>query len=300
MICFFETLSAPLFASPNTAKMPVVAGVDVPNWCVAGAAVLTPAAVYAYLCRRSQQRRAFFAEIPQPKETSLIFAGLPTLAASNQPNTIMQFWQQMSKELGRTWGVRLPQWLFPNSEFFFFTSDPAIIAEIMSKKQVLHSRPSGVAFDTTVPLGLLALRSEGPQSQWALHRRLISPLFSDKFLEGYSGQVQEKAELMRYILSERLKTAKTAEAQFDLQHCLKLATLDVIGSIGFGFNSRSLMTLLPKDHPQALSKAEAAKELAFLVFFTSFYQTKLFYVNCSLLGVSEQEKQEYISVFNLF
>ena len=267
MICFFETLSAPLFASPNTAKMPVVAGVDVPNWCVAGAAVLTPAAVYAYLCRRSQQRRAFFAEIPQPKETSLIFAGLPMLAELNVPNNTLQFWRRMHKELGLTWGIRMPRWLFPNSEFFFFTADPAIVAEIVSKKQVFHSRPGGMFFENTVPLGLLALRSEGPQSQWALHRRLISPLFSDKFLEGYSGQVQEKAELMRYILSERAKTAKTAEAECDLQHCLKLATLDVIGSIGFGFNSRSLMTYLPKDHPQALSKAEAANELAFLVSF---------------------------------
>ena len=247
--------------------MPKVAGVDVPNWCVAGAAVLTPAAIYAYLLRMSRQRQAFFADTPQPKETSAIFGGLKTLAMLNIPDKTLAANRQLYKELGSTWGVRLPKWLFPNHEFFLHTCDPTIIAEIQSKKDIFHSRPTGMVFDTTIPLGLLSLRSEGPQSQWAFHRRLVAPLFSDKFLLGYSEQVQEKADLLRFILNERIKDTKSSEAECDIQHCLKLATLDVIGSIGFGFNSNALMTYLPEGHPRALSKAEAANELKFLDFF---------------------------------
>ena len=241
--------------------MPKVAGVDVPNWCVAGAAVLTPAAIYAYLLRMSRQRRAFFADTPQPKETSAIFGGLATLMEINEPEKAIPKAKQLFKELGLTWGVRLP---FPKTEFFFQTCDPTIIAEIQSKKDIFHSRPGDMLFDNTIPLGLLALRSEGPQSQWAFHRRLVAPLFSDKFLLGYSGQIQEKADLLRFILNERIKDTKSSEAECDIQHCLKLATLDVIGSIGFGFNSNALMTYLPEGHPRALSKAEAANELKFL------------------------------------
>ncbi|CAL1146011.1 unnamed protein product [Cladocopium goreaui] len=241
--------------------MPKVAGVDVPNWCVAGAAVLTPAAIYAYLLRMSRQRRAFFADTPQPKETSAIFGGLATLMEINEPEKAIPKAKQLFKELGLTWGVRLP---FPKTEFFFQTCDPTIIAEIQSKKDIFHSRPGDMLFDNTIPLGLLALRSEGPQSQWAFHRRLVAPLFSDKFLLGYSGQIQEKADLLRFILNERIKDTKSSEAECDIQHCLKLATLDVIGSIGFGFNSNALMTYLPEGHPRALSKAEAANELKFV------------------------------------
>ena len=185
----------------------------------------------------------------------------------NTPDKTLAANRQLYKELGSTWGVRLPKWLFPNHEFFLHTCDPTIIAEIQSKKDIFHSRPTGMVFDTTIPLGLLSLRSEGPQSQWAFHRRLVAPLFSDKFLLGYSGQIQEKADLLRFILNERIKDTKSSEAECDIQHCLKLATLDVIGSIGFGFNSNALMTYLPEGHPRALSKAEAANELKFLDFF---------------------------------
>lgn len=245
--------------------MPSIAGVDVPNWCVAGAAVLTPAAVYAYLAHTSRQRQKFFADTPQPEETSAILVGLANMAEMNHPLRSVPTIQQHFKTLGRSWGIRLPKWLFPKNEMFFMTADPAIVAEILSKKDVFHSRTSGFGFDNTLPNGILALRSEGPQSQWAMHRRLIAPLFSDKFLLGYSEQVQEKAELMKYILNERINQGKGAEAECDLQKCLKLATLDVIGSIGFGFNAKSLMTYLPEGHPQSLSKAEAEKELEFSV-----------------------------------
>eukprot|EP00438_Fugacium_kawagutii_P022838 Skav230313 [mRNA] locus=scaffold430:221924:224065:+ [translate_table: standard] len=244
--------------------MPSVAGVDVPNWCVAGAAVLTPAAVYAYLLHTGRQRQKFFADTPQPEETSTIFAGLANVAEINHPLRSVPTTNQHFKTLGRSWGIRLPKWLFPKNEFFFLTADPAIVAEILSKKDVFHSRTSGFGFDNTLPNGILALRSEGPQSRWAMHRRLIAPLFSDKFLLGYSEQVQEKADLLKHILNERIKQSKGAEAECDVQECLKLATLDVIGSIGFGFNSKSLLTYLPKGHPQSLSKAEAEKELEFL------------------------------------
>lgn len=244
--------------------MPKVAGVDVPNWCVAGAAVLTPAAIYAYLLRMSRQRQAFFADTPQPKETSAIFAGMETMVKINIPDKALPAVHQLFKELGPTWGVRLPKWLFPNHEFFLQTCDPTIIAEIQSKKDIFHSRPDDVLFGATIPLGLLALRLEGPHSPWAFHRRLVAPLFSDKFLLGYSGQIQEKADLLRFILNERIKYTKSSEAECDVQHCLKLATLDIIGSIGFGFNSNALMTYLPEGHPRALSKAEAANELKFL------------------------------------
>ncbi|CAJ1379088.1 unnamed protein product [Effrenium voratum] len=244
--------------------MPSVAGVDVPNWCLAGAAVLTPAAIYAYLLRVSRQQREFFAETPQPKETSLIFGGLESADLVNNPEKGLAAMKQFYKELGNSWGIRLPKWLFPNTQFLFLTADPVIISEIMSKKDIFHSRPKGLAFDTTIPLGLLSLRAEGPHSRWALHRRLASPLFSDSFLLGYSEQVQEKAKLMQFILNERIKAAKAEAAECDLQHCLKLLTLDVIGSIGFGFNSKATMTYLPEDHPQALSEAEKTAELEFL------------------------------------
>ena len=97
--------------------MPKVAGVDVPNWCVAGAAVLTPAAIYAYLLRMSRQRQAFFADTPQPKETSAIFAGMendgedkyPGQSPARGPPTLQGAWAHL--------GVRLPKWLFPNHEF---------------------------------------------------------------------------------------------------------------------------------------------------------------------------------------
>ena len=156
----------------------------------------------------------------------------------------------------------MPHWLF-SREFSLTTADPAIIAEVQSKKEIFHSRPSKILFDTTIPLGLLALRSEGPNSQWSFHRRLVAPLFSDKFLQGYSEQIQDKANLLQYILEERIKAARSVEAECDVQHCLKLATLDVIGSIGFGFDSSSMMTYLPEGHPKALSKSETANELQF-------------------------------------
>eukprot|EP00438_Fugacium_kawagutii_P011933 Skav206749 [mRNA] locus=scaffold1022:154672:156748:+ [translate_table: standard] len=173
--------------------MPNIGGVDVPNWCVAGAAVLTPAAVYAYLELTGRQRRKFFADTPQPEETSAIFAGLANMAETNHPLKSVPTIQQHFKTLGRSWGIRLPKWLFPKNEMFFMTADPAIVAEILSKKDVFHSRTSGFGFDNTLPNGILALRSEGPHSQWAMHRRLIAPLFSDKFLLGHA-QSLSKAE----------------------------------------------------------------------------------------------------------
>ena len=219
--------------------MPTAAGVDVPKWCVAaGLTVITPAAAYAYILRTSRQRQEFFAHTPQPKEASVIFANLPMVAEKNHPEKAVQTVKQL-------------------------TADPAIIAEVQSKKEIFHSRPSKILFDTTIPLGLLALRSEGPNSQWSFHRRLVAPLFSDKFLQGYSEQIQDKANLLQYILEERIKAARSVEAECDVQHCLKLATLDVIGSIGFGFDSSSMMTYLPEGHPKALSKSETANELQF-------------------------------------
>ena len=244
-------------------KMPTAAGVDVPKWCVAaGLTVITPAAAYAYILRTSRQRQEFFAHTPQPKEASVIFANLPMVAEKNHPEKAVQTVKQLFSELGLTWGLRLPHWLF-SREFSLTTADPAIIAEVQSKKEIFHSRPSKILFDTTIPLGLLALRSEGPNSQWSFHRRLVAPLFSDKFLQGYSEQIQDKANLLQYILEERIKAARSVEAECDVQHCLKLATLDVIGSIGFGFDSNSMMTYLPEGHPKALSKSETANELQF-------------------------------------
>ena len=228
--------------------------------------MLTPAAVYAYLLRVSRQRQAFFADTPQPEERVAILGGLPNLAEHMLPNKTIPFTKQHFKKLGLTWGMRLPKWLVPKNEFFLYTADPAIIQEIQFKKDIFHSRPSGMVFEPTIPLGLLALRSEGPHSAWAFHRRLVAPLFSDKFLQGYSEQVSQKADLLRYVLNERIKYAKGAQAECDLQLALKLITLDVISSIGFGFDSSSLLTYLPDKHPRALSKADAAKELESLSF----------------------------------
>lgn len=240
--------------------MPSIGGVDVPNWCVAaGAAVLTPAAVYAYLLRQGRARQAFFADTPQPKEPGPIFAGIVELEKIQGQRPIEPV-KKHFKDLGLTWGVRLPVWLFPNMEFMLFTADPAIIGEIQSKKDLFHSRPSGTGFDTTMPKGLLALRNTGPQSSWALHRRLVAPLFSDKFLEGYSSQVSEKADMLRFVLNANIQEG---EVECDIQNYMKFVTLDVIGSIGFGFNSKATMTLLPEQHPKALSKAETERELSF-------------------------------------
>lgn len=249
--------------SPFALTMPLFAGVDVPNWCLAAGAVLTPAAVYAYLLRQGRERRAYFAATPQLEETSAIFGGIDKLMECNDP---LQTWPKMQewvKELGPTFGMRLPRWLFPKNDFFIMTADPEVVKEIQSKKDIFHSRPTGMVFDTTIPLGLLSLRSEGPHSQWALHRRLVSPLFSDKFLEGYSEQVFEKADLLRYILKEKIaaKGAEVKEVKCDIQLCLKLLTLDIISSIGFGFNSNSIMMLMPEKHPRALSKAAMEHEL---------------------------------------
>ena len=246
--------------------MPTIAGVDVSNWCLAAGAavVLTPAAAYAYLLGQGRQRRAFFAATPQPEEKSVMMANLDKMVEWNEPLKTIPITKQMVKELGPSFGFRLPRWLFPKGDFVFFTADPGIIKEIQSKKDIFHSRMEGMGFDTTIPLGILALKSEGPNSPWSFHRRLVAPLFSDKLLQGYSEQVFEKAELLRYILKERIQATKSAEAVCDLQLCLKLLTLDIISSIGFGFNSNSIMTLLPQKHPKALSQADKEQELEFM------------------------------------
>lgn len=82
-------------------------------------------------------------------------------------------------------------------------------------------------------------------------------------MEGYSEQVFEKADLLRYILKEKIaaKGAEVKEVKCDIQLCLKLLTLDIISSIGFGFNSNSIMMLMPEKHPRALSKAAMEHEL---------------------------------------
>ena len=82
------------------------------------------------------------------------------------------------------------------------------------------------------------------------------------------------------------------QVECDVQHCLKLVTLDVIGSIGFGFNSNATMTFLPEKHPKALSKAEMERELALLRFAVYFF---CFSLACSdaflfLLGAFCQQK----------
>ena len=47
------------------ARMPRVAVVDVPKWCVAeGLTVITPATAYADILRTSRQLREFFAHTP--------------------------------------------------------------------------------------------------------------------------------------------------------------------------------------------------------------------------------------------
>ena len=87
----------------------------------------------------------------------------------------------------------------------------------------------------------------------------LRPLFSDKFLLGYSGQIQEKADLLRFILNERIKYTKSSEAVCDVQHCLKLATLDIIGSIGFGFQFQCFDDIPTGGSPSGIEQSRGCK-----------------------------------------
>jgi len=99
--------------------MPTIAGVDVSNWCLAAGAavVLTPAAAYAYLLGQGRQRRAFFAATPQPEEKSVMMANLDKMVEWNEPLKTIPITKQMVKELGPSFGFRLPRWLFPKGDF---------------------------------------------------------------------------------------------------------------------------------------------------------------------------------------
>ncbi len=223
-------------------RCPRSQGVDVPNWSLAAGAavVLTPAAAYAYLLRQGRQRRAFFAATPQPEEKSVMFANLDKMVEWNDPLKSIPITKQMAKELGPSFGMRLPRWLFPKGDFIFLQ-----LIQRLSKRSSPRKTSSTQGWKAWALTRPFHEESSPWRQKDPFHRRLVAPLFSDKLLQGYSEQVFEKAELLRYILKERIQATKSVEAVCDLQLCLELVTLDIISSIGFGFNSNSVMTLLP-------------------------------------------------------
>ncbi|CEM31311.1 unnamed protein product [Vitrella brassicaformis CCMP3155] len=236
----------------------------IPTWVlVAACGTASVAAIYAYLLDLNRRRREHFKDTPQPDNEHPLLAGLPVTrrvfgSSTNQSQGI----QELSDKLGPTWGVRMPLFLpgFSKQEFILFTSDPAIISEVQAKKDIFHSRPK-VGFHSIIPQGLLALRAD--KGQWQTHRRLIAPLFSDKFLAAYGPTLYEKSALLHDSLLQHFNDKVKTKA-FDVQECLNLVTLDIITSIGFGLEKAdSVRALLPPDSPQALKPNELRSALGF-------------------------------------
>ncbi|CAE7257522.1 unnamed protein product [Symbiodinium natans] len=118
--------------------MPSIGAVDVPNWCVAagvaGAAVLTPAAIYAYLVRQCRARQALFAEIPQPKEPGPIFAGIAELQRIQGGHSPVEPMKEHFKDLGLTWGGT------PASVAFFLSWSSCSLRRILPSSQRFNPR----------------------------------------------------------------------------------------------------------------------------------------------------------------
>ncbi|KAB0798366.1 hypothetical protein PPYR_09359 [Photinus pyralis] len=107
------------------------------------------------------------------------------------------------------------------------TSDPKLIEEILKSYQLLHK---GVAYDfmhSWLGTGLLTSADE----KWKKHRRMLTPAFHFKILEGFIDSFNQMGEILLKNLEREV-----GKPSFNVYPYIALYTLDVICSSSMGTN----------------------------------------------------------------
>jgi cytochrome P450 len=162
-------------------------------------------------------RKRYF---PGPK----IYGYLGTVAASRHINDRHRYWRSWHEKF------RVVQFQRGNTPIFV-VFEPEDFRFVFSNKEVFGDRPRAVLS----ALGRNVLSME-VGTEWAEHRRLLSPLFAEKYMREYVTMMDSKL----LSLSGRLR--KSAGAPVDALQVMMSAALDVIGVCGFGVDFQCLET----------------------------------------------------------
>eukprot|EP00998_Keelungia_sp_KM082_P010306 NODE_649_length_1731_cov_56.534289_g639_i0.p1 GENE.NODE_649_length_1731_cov_56.534289_g639_i0~~NODE_649_length_1731_cov_56.534289_g639_i0.p1 ORF type:complete len:528 (-),score=79.87 NODE_649_length_1731_cov_56.534289_g639_i0:105-1688(-) len=117
----------------------------------------------------------------------------------------------------------------------FVISDPVLVKDLIDKRDTFPDRmPEFNPIGYFAPLGLLALPTN---KMWALHRRLISTLFSQKCMRMYQVYIDQLTDALITSWDQQLDAAP--REPIDVGYGMIRLTLDVIGDavIGWKFNA---------------------------------------------------------------
>src|SRR5690606_29566338 len=89
-------------------------------------------------------------------------------------------------------------------------------------------------FKLILPKGLIGMLTK---DKWIFHRRLLSPLFSERFLKLYSIEINKETENLLNIYKEN---CDENGIETNMHEDLTRLTLDIIGRCIFGMDFKSL------------------------------------------------------------
>mmetsp|Transcript_43786 Transcript_43786/g.107499 ORF Transcript_43786/g.107499 Transcript_43786/m.107499 type:complete len:540 (-) Transcript_43786:91-1710(-) len=125
------------------------------------------------------------------------------------------------------------------SRLAFLLTRPNDIKWLMTHK-ALQNRPRPSGFEVAIPQSLLGLPTN---DEWRGHRRLISPLFAERFMKAYADVIMDEIDNKLVAKWRRLcagggdGSAATVEVHADLTRI----TFDIIGRAGFATNFNSFI-----------------------------------------------------------
>ncbi|KJE95200.1 cytochrome P450 [Capsaspora owczarzaki ATCC 30864] len=136
------------------------------------------------------------------------------------------WWRAISKEYGnivyyRSLGINILN-----------VSDPEILDQVFKNYTIFPSRALKNPFVRVLPLGLVAMETS---DRWSRHRRLLSPLFAEKFMEVYATVFIASGERLFKQWHETPRGTK-----INIYEAFIRLTLDIIGLTGFGYNFAAL------------------------------------------------------------
>ena len=102
-------------------------------------------------------------------------------------------------------------------------TDLEVIRDVLrDKEHFAHRAPTGIS--AIVPLGLLALETN---DMWAHHRRLISPMFADRYMRVYGETFARLSEMLVDRWTQVARSGKSNDVHRDMMQL----SLDALGNV---------------------------------------------------------------------
>jgi cytochrome P450 len=134
----------------------------------------------------------------------------------------------LTKKYGKFFQMVYPM----NMQSLFVVADPALVKEILTRKEDFSGRnQKNRALTFLVPNGLLGLPDNEMMRN---HRRLMTaPLFNREFIESYMETINQKVDVMIELMKENARKKEV----INIKDRFQLATLDVILKLAFAYES---------------------------------------------------------------